>query len=276
MANHKQDRATYRYADDLGGLEQLEANFHQQRFSRHVHEGFCIGVIDQGAQRFYREGSQHVAPQGSIILVNADQVHDGHCASESGWSYRTIYPTDAMLSGVVDGLQGAGSGLPWFAEPVVHDPFMASQLRGLFDLLKHSDNLLERQSHYLHVMAMLLQRHAGKGRSLARLRAHPVAVQRVRDYLDAHCNENVSLERIAGLVELNPHYLTRLFQRHVGIPPHAYQLMRRLQKARLLIRSGSSLADAAADTGFTDQSHLHRHFKKMMGITPGQYLVATR
>lgn len=76
------------------------------------------------------------------------------------------------------------------------------------------------------------------------------------------------------LVELNPHYLTRLFQRHVGLPPHAYQVMMRIQRAKKLMRLGVRLADVAADTGFTDQSHLHRHFKKMMGITPGRYLNA--
>ncbi len=266
-----QDQALFRYADDLGGLEQLEARYHQQRFSRHVHEGFSIGVIDKGAQSFYREGSQHIAPAGSIILVNADQVHDGHRATESGWAYRTIYPTETMLADVLAALQGPRSGLPWFAEPVVYDPAMAAKLRFLFDLIRHSDNPLERQSHYLAVMSELIQRHGGNRSRLELLRAHPLAVQRVRDYLDAHCCENVSLEQLAQLVQLNPHYLARLFQRTVGVPPHAYQLMRRLQRAKALIRSGLSLADTATDTGFTDQSHLHRHFKRMMGITPGQY-----
>lgn len=270
------DHALFRYADDLGGLEQLEARYHQQRFSRHVHEGFCIGVIERGAQSFYREGSQHIAPEGSIILVNADQVHDGHRATESGWAYRTIYPTETMLADVLSGQKGPRSGMPWFSEPVVHDPVMATQLRFLFDLIRHSHNPLERQSHYLAVMSELIQRHGGNRSRLEQLRAHPLAVQRVRDYLDAHCCETVSLDQLALLVGLNPHYLARLFQRSIGVPPHAYQLMRRLQHAKTLIRGGLSLADTAVDTGFTDQSHLHRHFKRMMGITPGQYRGAIR
>lgn len=271
MTKPVQDQALFRYADDLGGLELLEANYHQQRFSRHVHEGFCIGVIDKGAQRFYREGSQHIAPEGSIILVNSDQVHDGHRATEFGWAYRTIYPTEAMLSDVLCGLKGPRSGLPWFVDPVVYDPAMAAKLRFLFDLIRHSHNPLERQSHYLAVMSELIQRHGGNRSRLEHLRAHPLAVQRVRDYLDTHCCETVSLEQLAHLVQLTPHYLVRLFQRTIGVPPHAYQLMRRLQRAKILIRGGLSLADTAIDAGFTDQSHLHRHFKRMMGVTPGQY-----
>jgi len=274
MAQKIQDTANYSYADDLGGLELLDASYHKQRFSRHVHEGFCIGVIDNGAQRFFREGSNHIAPQDSIILVNADQVHDGHCASENGWSYRAIYPTLEMLTTLTDELQGPSSGAPWFTEPVVYDPYMAQKLRQLFDLLQHSDNTLERQSHYLNVIIELIQRHSGNGSYLPIIDRLPKAISRVREYIDNHVNENISLQQLAVLAELNPHYLTRLFQRHAGLPPHAYQLMKRIQLAKQLMRLGVGLADVAADTGFTDQSHLHRHFKKMMGITPGRYLRA--
>lgn len=271
MNQNIQERASWRYADDLGGLEQLEARYHQQRFTRHVHEGYCIGVIYAGAQRFYREGAQHVAPAGSIILVNADQVHDGHRATDNGWAYRTLYPTEQMLQPVLDGLEQAA--LPWFRQPVVNDPEMAARLRGLFDLLKFSYNPLERQGRFFEVLSELIQRH-GSGAGQERLLAHPVAVQRVRDYLDAHCCERVSLTELAALVQLNPHYLNRLFQRHLGVPPHAYQLMRRMERAKGLIRIGVALSEVAADTGFTDQSHLSRHFKRMLGVTPGQYLAA--
>ena len=274
MLQKNKDTAHYSYAEDLGGLELLNANYHLQRFSRHVHEGFCIGVIDTGAQRFYREGSNHIAPQNSIILVNADQVHDGHCVSENGWSYRAIYPTPEMLTLVSEELQGPNSGIPWFTNPVIYDAYMATRLRQMFDLLQHSSNPLERQSYYLEVMTQLIQRHGGHGRYLPSVDRQPVTVQNVKNYLYNHLNENVSLQQLAQLVELNPHYLVRLFQRHVGLPPHAYQVVLRIQKAKKLIRQGAKLSDIAADTGFTDQSHLHRHFKKMMGITPGRYFKA--
>lgn len=274
MAQKKRDSANYSYADDLGGLALLDANYHHQRFSRHVHEGFCIGVIDVGAQRFFREGSNHLAPQNSIILVNADQVHDGHCASDNGWSYRAIYPTAEMLATISDELQGPSSGVPWFTEPVVYDPHMANRLRQFFDLLQHSGNSLERQTHFLDVMTELVQRHGGNGSYLPTIERQPLAVHRVREYIDNNIDKNISLQELSMLVDLTPHYLTRLFQRHAGAPPHAYQLMMRIQRAKKLIRLGVSLADVAADTGFTDQSHLHRHFKKMMGVTPGRYLKA--
>jgi hypothetical protein len=82
---------------ELGGLELLKAQYHHKQFSKHVHEGYCIGVIEDGAQSFYRTGQLHTAPKGDIILVNADEIHTGSSAVESGWKYRAIYPTPEML-----------------------------------------------------------------------------------------------------------------------------------------------------------------------------------
>ncbi|WP_020408374.1 AraC family ligand binding domain-containing protein [Hahella ganghwensis] len=72
--------------DVLEGLEFVRAQYHKQNFSRHVHEGYTIGVIDRGAQRFFRTGGNHVAGEDSIILVNADDVHTGQSASTDGWA----------------------------------------------------------------------------------------------------------------------------------------------------------------------------------------------
>lgn len=265
------ERAHISHAADLGGLELLEACYHQQSFSRHVHEGFCIGVIDAGAQSFYRSGANHIAPRNSIILVNADQVHDGRRAADDGWSYRAIYPVPEMLAQVGAELFGPRSGAPWFAEPVVHDPWLAQRLREFFDLLSRSDNPLQRQTAWFSVMTSLLQRHAGRPGQLPPTLRAPLQVRLVRDYIDEHFQRNLTLDELARQAGLSPFYLARLFQRHVGLPPHSYQIIRRVQFAKGLIRRGESLAEVAATAGFTDQSHLSRHFKKVLGVTPGRF-----
>ncbi|WP_281647579.1 AraC family ligand binding domain-containing protein [Parendozoicomonas sp. Alg238-R29] len=154
--NVSREKACIIRADDLGGIDLLKASYRTQTFSRHVHEGYCIGVIAAGAQQFYRTGSHHVAPVGSIILVNADEVHTGHAASEGGWSYRAIYPHVDIFEG------GNESALkaPWFREAVVHDPDMTSKLSHLFDTVEHSDNRLERETIWLETMCQLTRRYS--------------------------------------------------------------------------------------------------------------------
>ncbi|QKO14677.1 hypothetical protein HAT91_03061 [Dickeya solani] len=116
------EEVQFHHLQDLGGLEMLQARYHHQRFSRHSHENFCIGVIEEGAQRFYRTGGEHVAPTGDIILVNADEIHTGHSAVASGWSYRAIYPSPDLLCHLSRDLRVPQGATPWFPDAVVHDP----------------------------------------------------------------------------------------------------------------------------------------------------------
>lgn len=64
----------------------------------------------------------------------------------------------------------------------------------------------------------------------------------------------------------------RTFRRSIGLSPYAYLTQIRVEAAKKLLNEGASIADVASDIGFTDQSHLTRHFKRITGVTPGQYL----
>ena len=93
----------------------------------------------------------------------------------------------------------------------------------------------------------------------------------VKEFLDDMPEANISLSELAQMVSLNPYYLVRLFKKTFGLPPHAYQVQSRLRYATKYIREGVRLADVSVQSGFHDQSHFTRHFKKAMGVTPGHY-----
>ncbi|MDQ3461350.1 MAG: helix-turn-helix transcriptional regulator [Deinococcota bacterium] len=73
---------------------------------------------------------------------------------------------------------------------------------------------------------------------------------------------------VAGL---SPYHLLRVFRLELGLSPHSYQIQRRIGIAKTLLAQGERIAQVAACTGFTDQSHLGRHFKRLVGVTPGQF-----
>jgi AraC-like DNA-binding protein len=81
----------------------------------------------------------------------------------------------------------------------------------------------------------------------------------------------VPLAELAAAADLNPFRLVRCFTREFGLPPHAFLLQVRLQRAARLLRRGEPPVLAALEAGFADQSHLHRHFLKCYGVTPGDY-----
>lgn len=264
------EHAAYQIADELGGLELLNAHYHKQNFSRHTHEGYTVGVIETGAQRFYRTGGNHVAPKHSIILVNADEVHNGCSATEGGWSYRAMYPVPAQFANINSDL-ASNRGAPYFPEPVVYDPELAELLRFTFTTLDSSNNRLLRKSLIYSSLTQLMTRH-GKNRPSDDLAviAKP-ALALVKSFIDDHPAADISLEDLATLAGLSSYYLLKQFQRYYGLPPHAYQIQARVRLAKGKIKQGTRLLDVALDCGFHDQSHLNRHFKKTVGVTPGQF-----
>ena len=97
------------------------------------------------------------------------------------------------------------------------------------------------------------------------------AVARARDYLTAEAHRTVASEELERITGLDRFALARHFRAATGTSPHRYQVGRRLMRAQRLIAGGMPLSEAAAATGFADQSHLTRHFSARFGLTPGRF-----
>ncbi len=101
----------------------------------------------------------------------------------------------------------------------------------------------------------------------------PEALHRVRDYVHAHLSEEITLEALAALVHLSPYHFAHTFKAATGLPPYQYVLHCRVERAKSLLTSGKYTISAVAHAvGFASQSHLTRHVKKQLGVTPGALL----
>jgi len=98
-------------------------------------------------------------------------------------------------------------------------------------------------------------------------------VELIKDLLSAFPAHDFSLTELAAHVGLSPWHFLREFKKHTGLPPHSWLIQIRLRYARQLLKQGESIVQTAQNSGFSDQSHLNRHFKKAMGVTPAQYLL---
>jgi AraC-like DNA-binding protein len=98
----------------------------------------------------------------------------------------------------------------------------------------------------------------------------------VRDYLEAHLDEDLNLDELAGVAGLDRFALARAFRRAYGVPPYAYLTSRRIAAAKRELAGAEPLAEVALACGFYDQSHFSRTFKAWTGVTPGQYRAASR
>jgi AraC family transcriptional regulator len=132
-----------------------------------------------------------------------------------------------------------------------------------------------------NVLAVHLIRHALAPRRPARGPDGALPRGRLRavvEYIEEHLDASPTLEQIAAVARLSPYHFARQFKTATGLPPHQYVILRRVERAKHLLEAGPnlSLAEVAASAGFSDQSRFSQHFKRLVGVTPGQFRMSAR
>ena len=256
-----------------GAVELLCAGFKGQRFSRHSHSRYPLGVIQSGALCFSYRGKEVVAPAGRVNLANPGEPHCGRALhEEQGWSYRMFYCDSSLMGAAHEELGGARGSLPWFSAGALDDPDLAARLQAIHCILAdETRGRLAAESLMLEALTLLISRHADHRPGSRPKTAPHRAVKLCREYLESNYQKDVSLAELAGLCSLSPYHLATLFRKQTGLPPHLYLNQVRIRRAKQLVRQGVELADTALMAGFFDQSHFTRRFKAFTGITPGRY-----
>ena len=260
----------YYYRPAMHDLEVLHARFVEHRFARHSHEYYVIGYVESGVQAFSYQRAQHVTLAGQIFLINPGEPHTGEAASADGYVYRTLYPRAALMQELANETF-AGGTLPFFNRAVVRDRALAARIVRFHRAIADGASTLSVESHLAAALTDLIRRYSEGRRLRGAGLEERSAIRQAREYIDAHFDTDVSLTRLAALVHLSPFYFARSFEQRVGLPPHAYLDAIRVQRARALIGSGVPIADAAVAVGYADQSHFTRRFKRVLGMTPGQF-----
>lgn len=271
MCSHDENQARLWKPRALESISLFKARFKDFVYSRHVHKEFALGIIEYGVEQFYYRGTTYSAPAGSLLTLNPDELHDGEAGVEYGYHYRMMYtPPDIIKEMLSEGLR-VKPALRYFKEPVTMDADIARRFLYAHQLLDYDTApLLEIQGCLVDVLTDLFLRHAYPTQPPRHLTSY-AAIRKAREFIDASFTENPTLDTIAREVGLSRFHFLRLFKTSTGISPHAYLIQRRLDYAKTLIQQGCSLAQAAHEAGFADQSHLTRRFKAAYGITPGQY-----
>lgn len=228
---------------------------------KHWHEEFHICAITAGSGYLEHRGVSHFTGVGSFRLVPPGEVHANRASNEDGCSYENIYVRPEMMARLV----GEASFPPVENEPRVHAEFLR-----LIDALICGSGL-HRETAMIEFFRGLAQTSSCGRMPEWQGCVEPRAVGLVREYLDENYDREVGLAELAAITEMSPFHLNRVFRKQLGLPPHAYQVQLRIARAKALLRQKFPIAEVASRTGFADQSHLNRHFKRIVGITPGQF-----
>lgn len=249
----------------LDGADAVVADS-ARAFGRHTHDQFGIGLIERGAQKSASGRGQVAAGQGDLITVNPGEVHDGAPIDAAGRRWRMLYLAPAQL---LDAARDVAPGSCFeFTAPVLRDAALTLRFRHLFDAVTADNAALRSESALLALLGRLLQPVVHERPAVGR------GVAAARERIDDDPAATPTLAALAGQAGLSRYQFLRAFTRLTGLPPHAYLLQRRMHHARQLVRGGVALAEAAAASGFADQSHMTRCFVRCFGLTPGAFATA--
>lgn len=245
-----------------GVVEVFHARFTEHAYPMHVHDAWTLLIVDDGAVRYDLDRHERGTPGDTVSLLPPQVPHNGSPATAHGFRKRVLYLDmtqldESFIGPAVDG-------------PDLADPVLRRRVGQLHTALANRGDEFEAESRLAFISERLRERlrpgPAPGGTEPARGIAHDL-----RDLLDGRLLEGVALAEAARLLHAHPTHLVRAFSAAFGIAPHQYVTSRRVDLARRLLLDGRPPGAVATDAGFYDQSHLSRHFRRVVGIAPGRY-----
>lgn len=261
----------------LEGVRTLSTNFiSEHNAPRHVHHEYVFGLAIEGATEIDcgHCGEKHIFQPNDLLLTEAHEVYSTRSLGKPPWRNFSLSISKEKLAFLLNSAyDGKRVNLPHFTKGAVKN----NELRRLFLRLHESFDddrtHLERETLLLDWTVSVQQNYAAESNLFdsRRIYSESAAIRRVREFIRENFHENIKLQTLAEIARLSPFHLNRSFKAQIGSPPHEFQNQLRVEKALNLLAQKKSFAEIAFETGFSDQSHFNRFFKRYLGITPRKF-----
>ena len=251
-----------RLAESLGRTEIVNADFSRFRFPVHFHDTFVIQLIRSGVD--WCSGNGLAAQRGELCVHFPFSVHTGGTANGIELSYVAAYPTTDLVARLLgvdsDELDHKGTF-------VSDDRKLIREANRLFFFNEKSVDDSAKVKAFKNLLEMIIEKNQVKKR--VESGATLTRMYEIRAFLKRHYANDLTNRELSERFLLSEYHLIRSFKKCFLITPRQFLISERILKAKELILNGESVVDAAFATGFADQSHLTRHFKRITGYRPG-------
>ncbi len=233
---------------------------------------YVFGIVAGRPMRSRRGPERRLVQPGQLVAWDPSRAHAGAAVDGQPWTSRLMIVEIAGLAALAGDQENDVLADVAFAEPVLSDPDISRDFVRMHIALEGSSTRLERDEQVAEWLRTLVEHFSTTRPPRARRTLRDDRALRLAcDYLGDRSERNVGLDELAAAAGIGKFRLIRLFRERTGLPPHALQVAHRIRLARRLLEANQTIAEAAAATGFADQSHLHRHFVHGLGMTPGEY-----
>lgn len=233
---------------------------------------YVFGTVTGQPMHSHRGRERRLVQPDQLVAWDPSHAHSGTSASGRPWSSRLMIVEVAGLAAFAADEETDIPASVVFPTPVLSDPHLAAEFVRLHTALDEPTTRLERDERLTVWLRMLTERFSTVNLPQLRVGLRDDRAFRLAcDYLGDHPQRNVGLDELAAAAGIGKFRLIRIVRDRTGLPPHALHIAHRIRAARRLLEAGHTVTVTASATGFADQSHLHRHFQRGLGLTPGEY-----
>lgn len=256
---------------EIHDIRLVHGNNVTHRFPRHIHHSVVFGIVTRGQRAMEIRRETVIVSAGECFILNAGEPHICEMSAEYEHEYWALSVKPEVLQFIAENMPAAQEGEPYFPQPLIQDQKLFRMMQEFAVEVQYGDEPLVKESLFLDIATRCLTHHGRLSPADREDVPCQHTIRAAREYLDQHFEQHISLEKLAGIAHVSPFYLNRIFRQEVGLPPYEYLVHVRLQHAQQLLNEGKTIAETAYLTGFSDQSHLTRFFKRHVGISPGEY-----
>ncbi|NQX46034.1 AraC family transcriptional regulator [Paenibacillus tritici] len=240
----------------------LSASMTDFTYKKHCHEEYAVGVTLRGIQQYTLDGSFQASHRNGVMLFNPEQIHDGSSYDRAGIDYVMLYIKPDLMAELL------GQQELHFTTPIVYDRELAHCICNLSHAVQSgadeslSSELLIRLANRLSHTEIQTPR-----------RINNAFVNKAKEMMYCSLDQVLKLDDLAREFNLSKYQFIREFKAHTGTSPYQFFLNCKVEHAKQFIEKNRDIYSAVADYGFTDLTHLNRHFKSVFGITAYEYML---
>lgn len=230
---------------------------------------YLFFIVTKGSGTLEYQDISYPLSQGDCVFIDCQKTYSHH-SSENLWELKWIHFFGSNMESIYEKYLESG-GAP---------AFKISNMESYLQLWEHIFHYAssDAQSAEMEIYSCLVSLISGligecDNRNTVSYSAHSDrSLQNIKNYLDTHYTEKVTLDFLSGKFFINKFYLTRIFREKFGISINSYLMQLRITHAKRLLRfTDLSIDKISRECGMNDANYFSRVFKKIEGTTPGQF-----
>lgn len=233
-------------------------------FNMHFHNTYSIGITHKGLYKSKNNNNTLDFYANSTRINNPQELHGG---TSQSWSNHYFYPSIKLMSELYFDIYNEKK-IPIFEKHIINDLLLYKKLKQVFQAITFNKDSFALETYCIDALSYLIKNYSAVGKSLDSNFNNKEVITKSIEFINDTLYDSPSLDKLALNVSLSKYHFIKIFKNEIGLTPHQYIINKKIEHARCLLEKGYSIADAAIESGFNDQSHFNRNFKRIFDFSP--------